>query len=299
MKMSVVVRPVGGLGNQLFMYAAGKSLASQHGCELFLDKRAYLDNDLRSWELDSFDASYSLTSPRKVPDVIAKLSGKGKAWAQTRRRTLFRQPPRLSLDPAFVYTPQRLSRFRPTTITDYKQSWRYFEFANDELKRELSSIATPSDWYLRESDVIQDCGITVGLHVRRGDYAQHPVMGVVGEEYYASALKMLQEVLGDFSIIVFSDDISGIKNGNFLASWRHKVKFVEPAPESRPIESINLMSQCDHMVIANSSFSWWGAWLGDESDRYVIYPRPWLAGARVDDRDLARPHWLSLGATPT
>jgi len=293
--MSVIIRPVGGLGNQLFIYSAGRALAAREKTTLHIDRSYYVNNDSRLFELDSFEAKYlQIHSRQNIPRLS---SSRFISLASRLKKSVFGSlsPEKVGLEEAFIFSPLVAEKNRPTMLHGYFQSWRYFDDLSLELRSELRSISDPSDWFFDISTKMSAAGPSVGLHVRRGDYLTNPYMGVVSDAYYEAALRRVKSLVGAFHIYVFSDDIESLSSSGFLSSWKPEVSFVKSPESSRPIESINLMSQCDHFVMANSSFSWWGAWLGDTSGKLVIYPRPWLAGSYVDDRDLALPHWMSLG----
>jgi len=293
--MTVIIEPMGGLGNQLFVYAAGRAQAVREETSLYVDPRNYLNNPSRSFELDSFISNFLEVEPcpRSFQMLLSRVRGLRLLLRQGFLKTFFRRI--ATVESAFLFVAPEASKCRVTRLRGYFQSWRYFGNLSHELRSEIRDIATPSDWFQEMSASVLAAGTTVGIHVRRGDYVTNPHMGVVPERYYESALRILQNLVGDFRIYVFSDDIDSLSTSSFLWPWRESMIFVYPSRGSRPIESLNLLGQCGHVVMANSSFSWWGAWLGEGSERYVFYPRPWLAGAYVDDRDLVLPHWISLG----
>jgi hypothetical protein len=135
----------------------------------------------------------------------------------------------------------------------------------------------------------------VSLHVRRGDYASNPVTnqyhGTCSLRYYLDAVSTLVSLGVQPRLFVFSDDIPWAQ-----ASLRFDfpVTFVGHNPASADHEALRLMSMCRHHIIANSSFSWWGAWLGSHPDKVVIAPRKWFNGATHDTRDLIPASWRQV-----
>ena len=141
-------------------------------------------------------------------------------------------------------------------------------------------------------------GPWVAVHIRRGTYVTVGTMGLAGYAYYARAVALLSRLVGPLPLVVFSDDIDAAK-AVISAATSMNVQFIEPPATSRPVESMLLMSKSAHAVIANSTFSWWSAWLAGQPDRVVIYPRPWIDVAGHDDRDLIPPSWIGVGRDAT
>ena len=134
------------------------------------------------------------------------------------------------------------------------------------------------------------------MHVRRGDYANDPntnkYWGTCGIEYYLEALKYITSKAGNNSmyIFIFSDDIEWVKENMPL---QYAATFVS-SPEIKDYEELILMSQCDHHIIANSSFSWWGAWLDPKSDKIVIAPKRWTIKDEKNFRDIVPSSWIRI-----
>lgn len=293
--MTILITPLGGLGNQLFIYAAGKELSRRYKTPLMVSRTSFNELSLRMFELDSFESDFAEVS--RAHRSLLNLSNqatlaiqKGRQLAKASVRGRER-----ALDPAFLYKPLPQKKSQVLPAGRYFQSWRYFPEVADEIRKETQKIRNPTPFYEELRKDLDAATKTVAVHVRRGDYLTNEYMGNVPEDYYLRALEMLLQLVGNFRILLFSDDPNVLSARKFLSEWRDQIRLVEPPPNSRPIESLNLMARCDHVVMANSSFSWWGAWLGERSGRTVIYPRPWLKGAWVDDRDLALPGWISLG----
>jgi len=111
--------------------------------------------------------------------------------------------------------------------------------------------------------------------------------------YYDRALRIAKDLVGDLPIVVFSDDSNGTYS--LPVDLQSDVHAISAPEESRPIETLNIMASSRAMITANSSFSWWGAWLGENPERPVICPRPWFTTRLIDYRDLLLPQWISIG----
>lgn len=245
---------IGGLGNQMFQYAAGRAISLRQGTELVLDTTPLLragENTPRSYALGAFniDASVDTLSP-----------------AQRRRLLLQREKD------APNGWPSKLPR--GLRLEGYWQSERYFIEARAQLLREFSLKSPPSSYAAGIADLIGQAPHSVSVHFRRGDYITNPSAakfhGVLPESYYAQALAVLRQKLPSWHVFVFSDD----------PQWVRDHVHIEPpctlidSTQSSAEQDIWLMGLCRHHVIANSSFSWWGAWLGTQ-DGLHIAPRRW------------------------
>jgi hypothetical protein len=293
--MAVVISPVGGLGNQLFIYAAGKALAREHDLPLLVDTSHYRKYHNRLFELDSFDSQWedAVTTQNYGFFLNQKL-----VQSFLRVRHLFWrlcQRGGRGLEEAFVFDPSFLKFGGNFWLSGYLQSWRYFDAVGDELRNEISRIENPTNFYRKAQKEILDATVSVAVHVRRGDYISNNYMGILPEKYYERSLNLLEYLIGDFQVFIFSDDTDSLIEESFLPKWAARMTILRASKDSRPVETLRLIAMCDHVVMANSSFSWWGAWLGQRENRQVIYPRPWLAGARADDRDFTLPTWISIG----
>lgn len=290
----VFIRPVGGLGNQLFTYAAGLELARRHGVELAADDSWFSTQDKRSYELDSFDScavrvqggwkpSLQDRFPRGVR-YLDKIAG---------RRVQIKG----TFGEANFFFNEAVAHLNvPVSLSGYFQSYRYFQNSYPVLREELRSIVEPTQWFMREYVRLQSLGDWIGIHIRRGDYLEPAIRnfhGLLGESYYSRALDCAERLVGKLPIVVFSDD-PRVEELPLQVELR-EVHVLNAPPESRPIETVNLMARSRAMITANSSLGWWGAWLGESEDRPVICPRPWFNAKQLDYRDLLLPQWLSIG----
>lgn len=293
----------GGLGNQMFQYAAGKALAKRHGVELSLDLSGFRADRLRSFILNSLRVPETASDPSAAP-------GPDYFFRARRRQRIDRVfdlvgLPRLPsfsdgyLEPHFHYDPAFATLGPHTELFGYFQSEHYFGGIADEIReyfqpREpLGSIASEA---ARE---ISDSALPISVHVRRGDYVQSAtaaVHGVLDEGYYRKALAEIDGRLGgDSRLFVFSDDLDAAAQVlSFIPTQR--VTYVRSDP-NRPWEDMILISKCRHHVIANSSFSWWGAWLNRSPDKFVVAPQAWFTEKGLqtrDTRDLYPGSWIQL-----
>lgn len=286
----VIVRLMGGLGNQMFQYATGRALADQRGCDLCLDLRNLKRDNLRDYQLSHYGVRAEICSSSELL--------RWPYWA----RKIIAQLPTIGLrrhwysEPSFTYSEIRDFGARTQMLDGYFQSERYFKFIADRLKQEFSPRMTLPN---AMEQIAQDIRVTnsVSIHVRAGDYMSDPgvaaVHGVCSKEYYRQAIDIMRDRVLDPKFFVFSDDMKWART---ILDLPVESVWVE-GNHRRPEVDIHLMSLCQHQIIANSSFSWWGAWLGSvghAGGQIVIAPEPWFNDARLPDFDLVPERWVRL-----
>ena len=292
----IVVRLFGGLGNQMFQYAAARRLAHEQGTELLMDLRWFGGQDTRTPDLFSLRVR-ARAAPAEclVTAVPATWTGAGRRtrWrvARAARRDgwrLFAERVPGVFDPAVMSAPDR------SQLVGYWQSERYFGDNELDLRGDLSPRRPPSDRAAALGEEIEATG-GVSVHVRRGDFAADPgaarAHGTCPPDYYRRALRLLDERLGSPRYYVFSDD-----PGWAIEHLDHpRLRLASSVDDrTRPEEELALMASCRSHVIANSSFSWWGAWLGRHPEKIVVAPAQWFADPNLRSDDIVPETWLRL-----
>jgi hypothetical protein len=290
----ITVTPVGGLGNQLFIYSLGYALSSRLGCELYIDRSWFATQALRNYELTTF-ASVGIELPERrwetgvirlrKQSLLASISRKFGRFTGTTLR-----------EEGFGFDERILSAGPGVRLEGYFQSHNYFSSAQESLRQQMRAISQPSVWYSQTKERLDSVGPWVAVHVRRGDYLNpgtRDFHGIVEKQYYLAALEIVNQIVPGLVPIVFSDEPA--LASQMLADDFPAAIFIENSTSSKPIETINLMARSQAVVMANSSFSWWGGWLGDSDSRPVVGPRPWFNSAEYDERDLLPSRWISLG----
>jgi len=287
----ITTQIVGGLGNQLFQIATGRALASRLGVEMRLDTRYFKRNlpvqdDLY---IHHFSHSAREAHPRDVPAVpydglctylMAKLRGY--------RGRIFREKS-LAYDPAFETLQDN------TYLSGYWQSELYFKDYADEVRAALRIVTPPST---ENAEVLAEIGETlaVSLHIRRGDYVTNAkfnaIYGTCDLDYYRAAAEMIAEKTGQQpTFFAFSDDPQWVRDN---LSLPYHLRIIGHNTPATSYEDIRLMSACRHHILANSSFSWWGAWLNPRADKIVISPRRWLADPKLQQHDIISRDWITI-----
>ena len=293
----IIVKLMGGLGNQMFQYAAGRRLAHVHGTELRLD-HSFLETarDIatpRRYELCHLNVSCSRASRDDCSAVAMHGLIGPRRWIMANRPLSLQlslsgctiQERSFCFDPAFFTLPDNVY------IEGYWQSERYFSDITGIIREEFSFQEPLSGENLRIADAINSC-CAVSLHIRRGDYVSSKqtaaVHGVCSLNYYSRAVKKLAEQEPDPHFFVFSDDITWVMEHLRID---YPVTFVGHNTADRGYDDMRLMSQCRHHIIANSSFSWWGAWLNPRPDKVVIAPSRWFSDPAIDTSSLIPASW--------
>lgn len=265
----------GGLGNQLFEYAAAHSLARKHGTTVAMNRFAYTQDKLRQYLLDAYALPQTFANEAECNALRGN-----RLLASGRLRRLLPLPanPHLYIEPHFHYDAAFEQLGNDVYLRGYFQSERYFADCAEEVRKMFTLQHLPQSAL---SSQIQQAEIPVSLHVRRGDYvaiqavlAQH---GTASTDYYERAITIIRALYPKASFFVFSDDIPWVREHmGFIPS----PVFVE-GDTQRPQTDLHLMSLCQHHITANSTFSWWGAWLNGKPGKQVIAPRQWFAQDRM------------------
>lgn len=297
----IIVRTSGGLGNQMFQYALGRALALKYNQELRLDiwMQQYLATNgflgylsvFRPYQLDVFTISASIASQSEVPWWLRcyKL-GKFMPAIDGMRRRLIRYKGR-ELGGAQTFTPAVLS-YGPHVYFDGDwQSYKYFEQYAEVIRKDFTLKDIPPAHIQDVGKEMQTCE-SVCLHVRRGDYVGNAFHGQMNNDYYAKGLAYINSKKKIEHVYVFSDDVVWCKEN---MKFEHPTTFVDATlAGEKQMGHFWLMQQCRNFVIANSSFSWWAAWLAAYSDKIVIAPKQWFSDFSIDTSDLIPQEWVRI-----
>lgn len=283
---AVVTRLEGGLGHQLFQYAAGRRLALARGVPLLIDRSA-VGGDSRPYALDPFDIAARAAPPGARAEFEAHtLTGRLIDRLRGRRLARERSP---RFDPAILDLPGR------AYLDGDWQSEQYFADAADTIRGDLRWQTAPGSW---SGDLLAriESGNAVSVHVRRGDRVSDPrlarLYGTCPMPYYRRAWRLIRERVPDPWFVVFADDPAWARA---QLTFLDPVKFVSDPGHRPDHDDLWLMTQCRHHVIANSAFSWWGAWLSTAADKVVVAPDRWFADPAYDGRDVVPPAWARVG----
>jgi hypothetical protein len=294
-KHTVTIWMIGGLGNQMFQYAASKTLANALDVPLRIctfdyrrPGRPYLLSKLSIAETaEDFDPLFKRAPARLTKNPTAfKAFNQGAQWGLW--PTLYREKS-ADFDPGFF-------RLRaPVELRGYFPSERYFVAERSAIMRWFQPSEALSPPAQRCLEQIRAAELPVAVHIRGGDFLTPGSPPMLDQRYYGDAFARIEAAAnGRATYFLFTDDLPHARKT--LPPDRRFNAF-EPV-DDRPWEDMHLMAQCAHNIVANSSFSWWGAWLNPRSDKIVIAPNGLLPGSGVarDTPDLYPPDWISINA---
>jgi hypothetical protein len=299
---AVSVELQGGLGNQMFQYAAGYAVARRTHARLKLNLDYFTQQNKRQFLLDC----YGITAEAPTTGASVRvITGRARVFADRVRSKLRLSAPPANSDVAPVYRQQGYHydpSFRslqpPLQLFGYFQSELFFADFAEEI-REAFTIRVPVSSGFREIESkIQSAAFAVSLHVRRGDYVSEKhtfdFHGICDLPYYKRTMELANRMGGARpAYFVFTDDPEAARE---LLSSEPDVTFVQGDAE-KPWEDLALMSYCRGHILANSSFSWWGAWLDPKPDKWVLAPREWFARSQlrtISTADLYCDGWITL-----
>lgn len=293
----IVAELAGGLGNQMFQYAACRAVADRLGVELGLDLRPLRSPNGRAYGLGHFNIRATELSDRDLRGVRGPRS-----WRWHVRRgpadvvsRWWHRPAHGQLRPViyqdFPYSDVLTRVDDGTWLSGFWQSERYFADDADRIRADLRLKNVSAESAALER-TIRAMNYPVAVHVRRGDYAAvastRMYHGLQGPEYYRAAIRQIRARHSRAQLVFFSDEPEWVAAnlGPDIAV------LVRANGTARPQEELHLMSCCRGHIIANSSFSWWGAWLAQSE--LVIAPGKWFQAAGLDERDVVPSRWMRL-----
>jgi len=284
----IIVKFKGGLGNQMFQYATARALSLQYEQPLSFDLSWYGQQAERETPRYFTLGQYRITGNEAEPSDCQRL--KPGAMQNLWKRFL------VGLDRGWHYRfrPSVLKRRADYYLEDAYQSFKYFDRYTDVLRQELvlRTVWSEEGEVMRKRIALSPQ--SVGLHIRRGDYVSDKLTswyhGGCTLEYYQKAIEIVRKRFGTVTLFIFSDDIEWAKEN--LKTDLPMVFVSRPAIAD--YEELLLMSQCQHQIIANSSFSWWAAWLNPAAEKMVIAPAQWLKAVKIKTDDLLPPEWIKM-----
>lgn len=295
----LVVNLVGGLGNQMFQYAFGQSL--QHRLELLvkydiadlLDRTPRENVTYRDFELSVFACNIPIAKPAEVAIFRHQPVGLYERGYYRMVRRL-RRTQMMHETRYFVYDPSVWNTGPNAYFDGYWQSERYFQQHEKAIRQAFQFRHAPSGLNLVLAQQISEQQ-AIAVHVRRGDYVSNTlynqVHGTCSPAYYERAVRYLTERVPNAVLYVFSDEPDWVRQH---MSFDAPTVYVSHNRGKDSFEDMRLMSLCKHNVIANSSFSWWGAWLNANPHKIVVAPRQWQQHLDSTSLDLLPTQWTIL-----
>lgn len=269
----IISRISGGLGNQMFQYAVAKAIAKKNRDIFKLDISFYPKQTLRKYELNQFNIEENIATEQEC----IKFRGKEDLIFKVKRKLGFENK-----RPNEYYHEKEITVFNKSLwdkkgniyLDGFWQNEEYFKDIRDKILKDFTlkkDISNEAKKYLKDLQNSQ----SISLHVRRGDYVKNAhtnsVHGTCDLKYYKKAINYTKQNVQSPNFYIFSDDIAWCKkNFNFL---ENKV-FIDDTKSV--FDDLVLMKNCKHNIIANSTFSWWGAWMNENENKIVVAPKVWF-----------------------
>lgn len=292
----ILIKLQGGLGNQMFQFAFGSILAQKNNTKLIIEDSIYGIVEKkegytpRNFELTIFDNSYNFATEDHI-SLFNKLS----LIHRIKRKIKLNYPKKIE-EKTFEYSSEINSIRSPVLAVGYFQSYKYFTGFENYVR---SLFVFPVDKLSKENiDLLPALKKknTVAIHIRRGDYITDKVTnqfhGCCTVGYYTEAILKIATKVDQPILVFFSDDPEWVKENfeklpfekNFIAHNKGKNSWAD----------MFLMSICSHNIIANSSFSWWGAWLNNNPEKIIIAPKYWFQAKEIDINSIIPEEWIKV-----
>lgn len=294
----VISHIIGGLGNQMFQYAVGRAHSLKFNTSVTLDISGF-DNYLlhQGFELQKiFQGSINIAIERDMRNILGwQAAGVFRRYLQSPSMALFRWKSFI-VEPYFHYWSGIKCAPRNSYLVGYWQSEKYFSKYSNEIREDFSFNELSSDCNKGIALEISQTN-AVSLHIRRGDYVSDAktvnMLGVCSLQYYQRAISYISKQVENPHFFIFSDDIAWAKENIKLD---FPCLFVGHNKGEHSYIDMQLMSLCNHHIIANSSFSWWAAWLNKSDSKIVVAPKRWFRDDFMESQggDIVPESWVRL-----
>lgn len=285
----VIVKIIGGLGNQMFQYAYAKSL-QQKGYKVKIDIKAFEVYKLHGgYQLDKYAIDLEPSNNNENGEFYSN------SLVSRILRKIGIDTTKTTNEKNLLFDKELLKMSNHSYMIGYFQSEKYFNKIRSVLVNQFTIKGQISDYTKNVEQQIYESVNNCSLHIRRGDFVNDTniaIHGSCGIEYYKDAMKFLEKKVENVKYFIFSDDIKWCKESLEIEN----VVFIESEEKRLPHEDIHLMSLCSHNIIANSTFSWWGAWLNQNEEKIVIAPKRWFADDELEkqSKDIVCENWIRV-----
>lgn len=285
----IIVKIIGGLGNQMFQYAYAKAL-QQKGYDLKIDISEFDTYKLHGgYQLDKYNIDLLSSSEKEnskfySKNIFLKILVKLKIFNIN-----------LIQEKSLLFDKTLLELNDEKYINGYFQCENYFKDIRNILLKQFEINQTITNYSMKIEKMILDSQNSCSMHIRRGDYINNQnisIHGVCSLNYYKKAINIVNSNFNNIKFFIFSDDIIWVKENLKIENS----VYLDSKEKRIPHEDIYLMSICQHNIIANSSFSWWGAWLNQNNNKNVIAPKEWFASDKMQKKaqDIIPEQWIKV-----
>lgn len=294
----IIVKLIGGLGNQMFQYAVGRRTAYVNHTELKLDITGYENQKgitPREYMLHVFNIRGNFATLDEIQDIQKQSRG-----------FFFKYFPRLTskIIPYYrqAYIRQRYLQFDPNILKVSDNTYLEGHWRSEKFFQDIEDIIRQEFTFKKRLDEKNKINIykimnsnSISIHVRRGDYVNdnktNKRHGVCNLNYYKEAINVILNKISNPTFFIFSDDSGWVKQ-NLKLSYPNII--VDCNFQKKDYEDLRLMSLCKHNIISNSSFGWWGAWLNQNPNKIVIAPKKWFKEPSINTKDVIPKSWLKI-----
>jgi len=313
----ILIKAVGGLGNQMFQYAFARRIEHETNFEVKIDISEFEDYR-RPFELENLNikkalivnCNYNKTAKSGKINIFYLISeffykkiiynNKIIRGPLRKIKDLFKGDPDNIIYVNNIFThldlylnPKKLVICNNSTLKGYWQSEKYFKCIEKIIRKEFSFIYPLDKRNIKISEEIKDVN-SISIHVRRGDYINLPEAakmhgGICDLNYYKKAINIIKRLVESPIFYIFSDDINWCINN---LEVEKNAKYINWNKRQENYRDMQLMMLCKHNIIANSTFSWWGAWLNNNEKKIVIAPKKWFNKLKADD--IIPDKWLKI-----
>jgi hypothetical protein len=290
----IIVKLWGGMGNQMFQYAFGRSLAHRHDTTLKLDLGFFRNQPrnkkhvFRSYDLDVFNIQEEFATEKEVLKLGRRF--KNDLLERGFNRVLGVKRSHI-VEPHFHFSPSIHQSPDDVYLDGYWQSEKYFSDIPQIIRSEFTCREPLNAKAEKLMDDIKN-SVSICLNVRRGDFVTNSFHGTYGAEYFAAADAIISRKISGYTYYVFSDEIDWCEQNLKFGVPTVFVSHEYAGPKFQ--DYLRLMTACRHFVIPNSSFAWWAVWLNGSKDNMVIAPKKWFNDPAMDTRDLYLPGWIKI-----
>ena len=294
----IIIKLQGGLGNQMFQFALASIIAKTNKTKVLIDDNFFNDKvktatfTPRDFELNIFSNNYNVANEKEIKRF------KQLNYFNKIKRKLNLNYPKYYSEKRFDFNPTVLKLNEPVYLEGYFQSYKYFDDQQAFVRNLFAFDSKKLDTQNKELlDKIESKN-AIAIHIRRGDYVENATVntfhGVCSDAYYNNAITEVTTDLKEPLLVFFSDDIDWVKK-EFMPLNFDKI-FVNHNVNEHSWKDMYLMSRCKHNIIANSSFSWWGAWLNNNPNKIVVAPQNWFSNEEINSQthDLIPETWKKI-----
>jgi Glycosyl transferase family 11. len=289
----------GGLGNQMFQYAFAKAVQYTTNDDCYIDLSHYgsaiakkgINTQHNGFELGRL---FNMDLPIADWQDVKRLSSPATNYFNRFKRRYFPKPTHI-IEKNFRYQSFIFNKGQNAYYEGYWQTEKYFSVYCNEILSAFQFV--PKVSARTEKVVNMDC-IKTSIHVRRGDYLNYKGFDVCGKDYYEKAMQVILKTYPEGKFICFSDDIKWCKD-NLLYD---DIIYVDWNTGFNSWEDMYIMSKCNNNIIANSSFSWWGAWLNGSINKIILAPETWCDTTKITNKhyiydftDILPDSWIKIG----